>query len=125
MLKSQYYSKKVLSCPCCKKGYDNVNPRLIELLDQLHDLAGINLKLGDVYRCPAYNAQLGKSKNSQHVQGKAALIKVPDELTAEELIFLCEQLPFDSIGLVKQEDQTYIEVDVRNGGIGSKIRWES
>lgn len=124
MVKSQYYSKKTLSCPCCKKGYEIVHPRLIELLDDLHDLVGLNLKLGDVYRCEAYNAKLGKARNSQHIQGKAAIIKVPEELTVEELADYCEQLPFDGIGVFKRDNESWIEVDVHNGGIGSKVRWE-
>lgn len=127
MIKSQYYPTKAFMCKgqdCNDGAHECIHPKLIELLDELHDLAGMNLKLGDVYRCPKYNAKLGKPSNSLHVQGKAAVVYVPNNLTLEELVSYCKQLPFDGIGAFKREDQSYVEVDVRNGGIGSKVYWE-
>ncbi len=127
MVKSQYYPKKAFLCHgqnCCKHDTYAVNPRLIELLDKLHELVGLNLVLGDVYRCPKYSIKLGKNINSQHTKGNAAIIFVPKELTLQEFVSYCEQLPFDGIGIYEREDQSYVEVDVRNNGIGSNIRWQ-
>ena len=80
-----------------------MHPKLIELLEKLR-------------------ANVGGVPNSQHVLGTAADLAVPSGMTFNEFQWYVEQLPFDGIGLYPYQD--FIHVDVRDGGIGSKIYWE-
>ena len=114
------------TCHCnhsCK-----VNPRLLELLEQLRkNIGGRAIFINSGYRCPDHNSSpaVGGARFSQHTAGNAADIAVPSGLSFGEFKWYVEQLPFDGIGLYKRgEYDGWIHVDVRDGGIGSKIYWE-
>ena len=116
---SKYYSDEDTSCHCgC--GYNPVNPLLLEMLDALSDAAGQRLDLNCVCRCPAHNAEVGGVDNSQHVQGNAADIAVPDGWTVDQLGDLIAGLQnengigFDGIG--RYYDQDFVHADIRSGG---------
>lgn len=128
---SKYFGPEELMCHGASQGHcncgiesaENVDPRLLELLDRLRELVGGPLELSCAYRCQEHNDAIpGSVPNSQHVDGTAADVQTPNFPhcnTPEELLWYCEQLPFDGIGLYDWG----VHVDVRDGGIGSGIRW--
>lgn len=135
---SNYFSDEELmchgaeqgDCDCGIESAQNVNPRLLELLDQLRENVGGPLSLSCAYRCEAHNSLVGGVANSQHVQGNAADVLCPDYLTIGQLKWYCEQLPFDGIGYYPpdggDEDSVggFVHCDVREGGVGAGYYWE-
>lgn len=117
---SQHFSADELRCHgegCCDGGVQHISPRLLDLLEQLrYNTGGLPLEISCAYRCPIHNAEVGGAKYSQHQYGTAADVLRPDHLSYGEFKWYVDQLPFDGIGIY--EDQDFIHVDVRNGGIG-------
>ena len=126
---SNYFSDEELmchgaeqgDCDCGIESAQNVNPRLLELLDQLRENVGGPLSLSCAYRCEAHNSRVGGAAYSQHVQGNAADVLCPDWLTMGEFKWYVEQLPFDGIGVY---EAGFIRCDVREGGVGAGYYWE-
>ena len=129
-MSSKYFSDVELMCHGADQGDCNcgeetayrVNPRLLELLDQLRENVGGSLELSCAYRCPAHNAAVGGVENSQHVLGNAADIIVPDWLTIDQFLWYTQQLPFDGRGVYRNSG--FIHCDVRDGGVDAGYYWE-
>ena len=129
-MSSKYFSDAELMCHGADQGDCNcgedtayrVNPRLLELLDQLRENVGGPLELSCAYRCPAHNAAVGGVENSQHVLGNAADIIVPDWLTIDQFLWYTQQLPFDGRGVYR--DSGFIHCDVREDGVDAGYYWE-
>ena len=119
---SEHFAESEFTCKHCGKGAEKISPRLIELLEQLrYNIGGYPLHINSGYRCPTHNANVGGVPNSQHVQGTAADIACPPQLSFGQFKWYVDQLPFDGIGIYEPD---FIHVDVRNGGKNSKIYWE-
>lgn len=124
---STYFSDAELQCHgygCCDGGAYNVNPRLLELLDQLRENVGGPLSLSCAYRCPTHNAEVGGVSGSQHERGNAADVLRPDFLTMGEFEWYVRQLPFDGVGVYHADAGDFIHVDVRDGGVYGGYNWE-
>ena len=127
---SQYFSDEELmchgaeqgDCDCGVESAQNVNPRLLELLDQLRENVGGPLTLSCAYRCPSHNISCGGVENSQHVLGNAADVLVPDWLDIDEFLWYTQQLDFDARGVYREAG--FLHLDVRSGGIGDNYYWE-
>lgn len=127
---SKYFSDSELMChgawqghcDCGEESAQNVNPRLLELLDQLRENVGGPLSLSCAYRCPSHNEAVGGVANSQHRLGNAADVLCPDWLSMGEFKWYCEQLPFDGIGVYYGSQ--FIHCDVRDGGVHGGYYWE-
>lgn len=123
---SEHFSKSEFWCHGIEQGTCNcnhsinINPRLIDLVEQLRsNIGGYPLYINSGYRCPEHNAAVGGVSNSQHMLGNAADIAVPCELSFEQFQWYVEQLPFDGIGLYYTGN--FIHCDVRYGGVGEHI----
>ena len=123
---SEHFSKSEFWCHGVEQGTCrcnhsiNVNPRLIELVEELRsNIGGLPLYINSGYRCPDHNFAVGGVSNSQHLLGNAADISVPYELSFEQFQWYVEQLPFDGIGLYHAGN--FIHCDVRYGGVGEHI----
>lgn len=123
---SEHFSKAEFWCHGIEQGTCtcnhsiDINPRLIELVEQLrYNTGGRPLYINSGYRCPVHNAAVGGVSNSQHVLGNAADISRPDHLSFEEFRWYVEQLPFDGVGVYYAGD--FIHCDVRYGGTGSRV----
>ena len=128
-MNSKYFDESDFCCKgedqgTCECGHDcYINPRLIELLDLLVDnMGGIVPEINSGYRCPEHNAAVGGVWNSQHTQGNAADLAVPDCMDIDTFEWYVKQLPFDGVGYY--EDDNFIHVDVRDGGTGLEYYWE-
>ena len=119
---SEHFSTDEFACHHCGQC-GNIHPKLVELLEKLRaNMGGVPIHINSGYRCPIHNANVGGVPNSQHVLGTAADLAVPAGMNFEKFQWYIEQLPFDGIGLYPYSD--FIHVDVRDGGVGSKIYWE-
>ena len=129
-MSSKYFSDAELMCHGADQGDCNcnedtayrINPRLLELLDQLRENVGGPLEISCAYRCPYWNEQVGGVEYSQHVLGNAADIIVPDWLTIDQFLWYTQQLPFDGRGVYR--DSGFIHCDVREDGVDAGYYWE-
>jgi len=118
--KSEFWCHGEEQCTCNCNHSLKINPRLIELVEQLRsNIGGYPLYINSGYRCPMHNAAVGGVSNSQHKLGNAADIARPEHLRFGQFKWYVEQLPFDGIGLYYAGD--FIHCDVRDNGIGSHI----
>jgi len=90
-------------------------------LQVLRDFLGEPIRINSAYRSPAHNKAIGGVKNSQHVLGRAADIKVKD-IETKDLYLIIDSLILDG----KMKDgglglyDTFVHYDIR----GSKARWD-
>ena len=114
---SRNFSKHEFTCRCC--GRIEINPRLVDALQELRDLAGLPVRVTSGYRCPDHNRAVGGAKQSQHLLGNAADIVVKGRSVAE-MHTLAEQVPaFRDGGIGVYPEQGFVHVDVRAG----RARW--
>lgn len=97
-------------------GEVKINSKLIEKLELLRQRFGRPIIINSGYRTKEHNEQVGGSKNSLHVQGKAVDIRKVEGLTIDEMAELAEEIGFDGIGKYNWG----IHVDIR----GYKARWD-
>ncbi len=95
-----------------------VDERLIELLENIREYTGKPVIINSGYRSAAYNATIkNAAKNSQHVQGKAADIRITGVTPAKVAeIAECYLGSSGGIGIYS----TFTHVDVRK----SCARWK-
>ncbi|MBQ8693394.1 MAG: DUF882 domain-containing protein [Synergistaceae bacterium] len=113
---SAHFSKKEFACKCgC--GFDTPVPELVDKLEIFRELCGNRATyINSACRCVKHNAKVGGAKNSQHVKGTAADIRLIPGMTVDQMAKLAEQAGFDGIGIYSWG----IHVDVR----GYKARWD-
>lgn len=126
---SEHFSESEFACHHC--GELKVNPRLIELLEELrYNAGGLPLEINSGYRCPYWNEHEGGAERSQHIFGNAADVACPEHLSSlDEFKWYADQLPFDAIGYYYRGEngkEGRLHLDVRYGGITgeNKIYWE-
>lgn len=122
---SEHFATSEFTCHCCGKGADKIDPALVALLEKLRKAAGVPIHVNCAYRCPKHNAEVGGVPNSQHIEGTAADITIP-QISFERAAQLVKGLPFDGTGFyppLGQGGAWFIHVDTRDGGAGSHIEW--
>lgn len=115
---SKHFSKSEFACKCgC--GFDTPVPELVTKLEKFRELCGNKpVHINSACRCAKHNASkpVGGAKNSQHVKGTAADVKLIPGLSVDKMAALAEQAGFDGIGKYGWG----VHVDVR----GFKARWD-
>ena len=117
------FSMYEFECKCGCKMPEYVKINIIELannLQYLRDYLNVPIHLTNSYRCKVHNKNVGGVKNSQHIKGKAADLKVDDvlpESLAAEISFLMFNNCFKKGGIGIYN--TFTHVDIR----GYLARW--
>lgn len=115
---SKYFTDDEFKCKCCGQLPENgMDEHLIRLLDSMREAIGFPLYLSCAYRCPSHNAEVGGVPNSQHVQGCAADILVPEGHNVESLAQVAEICGADGVG--RYYNDGFVHVDTR----GEYARW--
>jgi uncharacterized protein YcbK (DUF882 family) len=116
---SKYFTDEELVCKCCGKLPPNgIDPNLLTVLDAIRESVGSPVSLSCAYRCPAHNAEVGGVPDSQHVQGCAADVLLPDGWNVDQLAELAEKCGADGIG--RYYNNEFVHVDTR----GYAARWD-
>lgn len=102
----------------CKDGNHEVKVHLelIEKLQKLRDLVGKPIKINSGYRTKEYNAKIGGSPKSQHVEGTAVDLALPTGISVDKFADYAEKVGFRGIGKYPWG----IHVDVRE----TAARWD-
>ena len=117
------FKKSEFECKCGCEMPTNVFVNIQKLANQLQyvrEFLDLPINLTNAYRCPTHNKAVGGVKNSQHVLGKAADIKIKG-LTPQEVAVILDRLTTDGeilqggIGIYS----TFTHYDIR----GKKARW--
>ena len=109
---SKYFSREELECHCGKHCMPDggVSDELLDVLDTLREKNG-ELTLSCAYRCPEHNAEVGGVDNSEHTQGLAADVIVPDGMTVDELADDAREIGCGGVG--RYYSSGFVHVDVR------------
>lgn len=101
----------------CNDGSDTVliDSNLVDILQKIRDHVKKPVHINSAYRTPSHNKKVGGSPKSQHVDGRAADIRIDGE-TPERVAKIAEYYGADGIGLY----DTFTHIDTR----GYKSRWD-
>lgn len=111
---SLHFDKEEFRCQCgC--GGENPSPKLVEMLEKLHDLMGASaIIISSGYRCPSYSVSVGGYRNDAHTCNIAVdcCVKKPDGsyYTSSDIAEAAERVGFEGIGII---DDTYCHLDTR------------
>ena len=110
---SRNFSTHEFRCPCgCDRA--EINPALVEALQELRDLAARPVRITSGYRCPDHNRAKGGKRRSQHLLGNAVDVVI-NGLTPVEMYCLAEKVEaFRNGGLGIYPNNGIIHVDVRD-----------
>lgn len=106
---SKHFKRSEFACTCgC--GYDTVDKRTLEILEDVREHFGQPVVITSGCRCPKHNARVGGAPKSTHVQGRAADFRVHG-ITAQQVYdYLDEKYPYElGLGLYP----TWVHVDTR------------
>lgn len=101
-----YFKEEEFACPCCA-GAD-MNPELIEMLNEARLFFGEPIVITSGRRCASHNNRVGGSKTSSHLNGTAVDISCAGSGKRMKLVCALFDAGFGRIGIAK----TFIHVDV-------------
>lgn len=112
---NNYFKRKEFACRCgC--GTSTVDAELLQVVTDVREHFGAPVVITSGHRCSKHNANVGGAKNSMHLTGKAADIKVTGVSPMEVRAYLCNKYT-DKYGIGAYP--TFTHIDVR----GNKARW--
>ena len=96
---------------------ENLRALCREVLQPLRDHLGRPVVISSGYRCRELNEKVGGAKNSQHMRGEAADIRVKDsrELT-ETMRFIMDETEFDQLIREKSATGKWVHVSYKRNG---------
>ena len=104
---SANFTSAEFACKCgC--GLSNINPQLVQMLQNARNKAGIAFSITSGLRCPAHNKKEGGLASSAHITGLAVDIAAPDGLTRYKILNSLMSVGFKRIGIAK----SFIHVDI-------------
>lgn len=113
---SLHFTDQEFACHCCGKLPEHdMNPALLELLENARSAFKQPIVIMSGYRCPKHNAEVGGAKHSQHMLGNAADIRVHNVSPADVHNHFSK---WHEGGLGRYD--TFTHVDVR----GTRVRWD-
>jgi len=104
-----HFSEPELACRHC--GVNQCTQALVDALEAFRALVGKPVVVSSAYRCAQHNAAAGGAGKSEHLEGRAADIRVTG-MTATELEATARTIPAIR-GIGRNDHQQYIHVDVR------------
>lgn len=116
-LTSKHFAESELACHHC--GINGVTRKLLDALEALRALISVPVLIDSAYRCPVWNRLKGGALRSQHIQGKAADVRVKGK-TARELYELALKIPTIR-GLGVNDHEQFLHLDVRDDPLA--FRW--
>ena len=115
----RHFTQSEFACKCgC--GFDDISPKLVDLLDELREYYDAPVTVTSGCRCEAHNKSIkGSAKKSQHLLGTAADIKVKGVKPAR----VARMAILIGANGVKQYN-TFTHIDVRTGDAWHRLKDE-
>ena len=108
------FTREEFICPCgC--GFDDIDPLIVTTLQRLRDEVQRPVVVNSGCRCKSHNATVKGAPQSQHMQGKAADIRI-DGMASIQIIDVLKRLYLDHeayVGYVYAINGRSVHVDVR------------
>lgn len=111
---SKNFSRSEFKCSCQRCDYDTVDIELINVLQELREYLIGSVRITSGNRCPKYNANIGGSKNSYHIRGRAADIQVKGVSPVVVQDYLKATYP-DKFGIGSYALFTHIDTRTKKG----------
>lgn len=111
--KVEHFRKAEFACKCgC--GYDDVDPKLVNMLEVIRDFINVPIAINSGCRCEAHNKKSNGVPNSQHVLGTAADIRteLKPKVLFQKIKDLYSAYKIKDLGYC-QLYPTFVHVDVR------------
>lgn len=112
---SQYFVSTEFDCHgngCCSTT--QINPLLVERLNQIREHFNAPITISSGYRCPTHNRNVGGATGSRHTAGDAADIIVKGH-TPREVAQYAESIGIKGIGLYETAaDGHFVHIDTRD-----------
>lgn len=89
----------------------DLDPTLVDKLDELRDICGFPFKINSGYRTVEENKKVGGIKDSAHIQKKAVDIACTDDTKRMKIIGEAYKMGFVGIG----SDKLYVHLDIADG----------
>jgi uncharacterized protein YcbK (DUF882 family) len=119
------FTRDEFACGCgC--GFDEIDPLIVTTLQRLRDEVQRPVVVNSGCRCRSHNAAVKGAPQSQHMQGKAADIKI-DGMTSREIFDTLRRLYLDGelyVGYVYAINGRSVHVDVRAPQSQTVRRWK-
>ncbi|ANU80127.1 putative M15 family peptidase [Proteus phage PM 116] len=113
---NNYFKRREFACKCgC--GTSTVDYELLQVITDVREHFGKPIIITSGHRCFKHNANVGGARNSMHLTGKAADIKVQGVDPADVADYLETKYP-DKYGIGRYAGR-FTHIDVR----GYKARW--
>lgn len=109
---SDNFSLHEFECNHC--GVVKLDPRLVDIVQKIRKHFNKPVYINSGYRCPTHNKAISGSPKSQHMEGKAADIKVSG-VSPDRVADYCESF-VDGLGRYS----SFTHIDTR----GYKARWD-
>jgi len=114
---SRHFNRSEFACKCgC--GFDTVDAMLLAVVEDIRDHFDTPFSPNSSCRCADYNNQVGGSKASQHVQGRACDITIKGVDPKDVVVYLLYKYP-GAMGIGSYS--TFTHIDTRTDG---PARWE-
>jgi uncharacterized protein YcbK (DUF882 family) len=108
-----HFTRYEFACKCgC--GYDTVDAELLVILNNLREFFDAPVTINSACRCPAHNASVGGSEDSQHLYARAADVVV-ENIEPDVVYEYLDSLGVGGLGKYK----TFTHVDTRI----NRARW--
>lgn len=107
----RFFKPKEFQCKCgkCGLGYGMMDEKLLRMLDELREKAGIPIVIGSAYRCKEHNDAISEAvEDSAHLKGKAVDIRCNDSATRFKILKAAFEVGFRRI----EPRETWVHVDV-------------
>jgi len=119
------FTRDEFACGCgC--GFDDIDPLIVSTLQRLRDEVQRPVIVNSGCRCRSHNAAVKGAPQSQHMQGKAADIRI-DGMTSREIFDTLRRLYLDGelyVGYVYAINGRSVHVDVRAPQSQVVRRWK-
>jgi len=102
----KYFKPSEFNCNCC--GKSAISEKLVKMLDNARDIAGVTFRLNSAYRCDVHNKRVGGVKDSSHVLGLAVDIHCNANNTRLAILRGLIKAGFTRIGIYR----TFIHADI-------------